>query len=247
MKSSLSAFVACMLLASCVGYNVIGVGDSKDYKVLLEKGEMSLDGFLHYQTFDEFNMEGVGLAVSEPYVCVQRIKDTIVVVSSDTVQVRSYVRYGKWWYNHLEFDMDRKGELPLKGISPNPARVYDRFMCKDTVVEYKTYFWGNVAHRELYVKTKGKCDVTPMDYDKDFCKESMISYIQAVVDAYNKGALFVTRPYIFKERKFTYVLKCDFFKEMLVFKKNSLGLWGVQPGFDEYDRCLSIRDKAMPD
>ena len=236
-----------MMVVSCAENKVMGVGETKDYKRMIESGSMKLDSFAHYQTFDEFRMEGAGLATSEPYVCVRKQVDTIIVASSDTVQVRGYVRYGKWWYNHLEFDMDKKGESPLKDPSLNPARVYDRFLCKDTIVEYKTYYWDDMAYRDLYIKTKDICDVIPVEYDERFNAKSMVSYIQSVVDEYRRGNVFAVKRYRQAEREFTYILKCDVFMELLVFKKMSLGLWGIQPGFDSYDRFLSIRGKAGND
>ena len=235
--------VVCLFL-SCAERAMLGVGNAKDYKRMIENGNLTLDDFQHYQTFDEFSMKGAGLAVSEPYVCVRKQADTIIVVSSDTIQVRGYVKYGGWWYNHMEFDMDKKGELPLKESSLNPARVYDRFLCNDTIVEYKTYYWDNVAYRDLYIKTKNKCEMIPVEYDENFNTKAMISCIQLIVDAYRRGEIFAIKRYVQIEREFTYVLKCDAFMEVLMFKKNSLGLWGIQPGFDCYDRFLSIRSNV---
>ena len=244
---NLICILFCLMAISCAERVMLGVGEAKNYKRMIENGDIQLGHFQHYQTFDEFSMEGAGLAVSEPYVYVHKQADTIIVASSDTIQVRGYVKYGNWWYNHMEFDMDRKGESPLKDSSMNPARVYDRFICNDTIVEYKTYYWDNVAYRDVYIKTKDKCDVMPMEYDENFNSKSMISYIQYVLEAYRRGEIFAVKRYVQTEREYTYVIKCDAFMEMLVFKKNSLGIWGMQPGVDCYDRYLSLRNNANPD
>ena len=34
--------------------------------------------FKKYQTFDEFDMKGVGIPLKDPYVLVRKMKDTIV-------------------------------------------------------------------------------------------------------------------------------------------------------------------------
>ena len=59
--------------------------------------------FLSFQSFDEFGMtEIVTDSVFEPYLLIQRTKDTIKIVRSDQKNdTMEYLNKGKYWYSSV--------------------------------------------------------------------------------------------------------------------------------------------------
>lgn len=106
--------------------------------------------FLPFQSFDEFGMtEVVTDSVLEPYLLIQRTKDTIKIVRSDQkTDTMVYLNKGEYWYSsvQIKYEYTWWSKL-LNKIYPTPAVFgYDihqvdvyRYHKKDTITEVFFY------------------------------------------------------------------------------------------------------------
>ena len=98
------------------------------------------DSFHPYQTFDEFSMrEGSADIVAEPYLLIQRKKDTIKIVRTDqSKDTMVYLNMGTYWFSSIRIDYKYTlfGKLN-KHFSP---LIYG---IEYTQVDVYRYFYGN--------------------------------------------------------------------------------------------------------
>lgn len=216
--------------------------------------------FKKYQTFDEFEVKGKGVAKSFPFVYVRASQDSIWVVNSDAKSyVHLYLRKGRGWFCHDEYRMDRIDENPIKSvqmIESLPARTYDRYLAGNKILELETFYAESIPWwRLFYIKSKTEVVRVAFyndSYDLYDSDEETVKKILQLQELYQKGefvdnldkttgeGITVSRfeikygndyyKYILKENK-----ENDGTEEYLYFPKNSLGLWGIQPGIDKRD------------
>ena len=112
-----------------------------------------------YQThygFDEFTMKGVNNRKC-CLVYVKETKDSIIVVPSfATDSCFMYKRINDCWYNHVVLEWNKRSQSVYKDGFDMPARIYDRLILNDTIIELRTSFIKDSIFLDLYVKTRDK-------------------------------------------------------------------------------------------
>ena len=217
-----------------------------------EREQVSLSSFGKYQTFDEFKMKPVGKPKRKPFVYVKMKRDSIWVVPSYAKDsVYAYVKKNDRWYNESHFDMWNIDEDYYKSYQGNFARVYYRICGNDSVIEYKRAYIGGQCYRSLFIKTPLRCWLIELLEKDKFSQKHIFEGVMGLVKEfmYNRKAFLEEKEeyrkrsfesFIIKEYRKLYLFQnANNSDERLYFHKNSLGLWGIQPGFDKYDRTLS--------
>ena len=216
-----------------------------------ESRRINLSEFRRYQTFDEFKMKGVGNPVYEPFVYVQSEKERIrVIVSNDTANVITYHLRDGLWYMHIDLDLWKKNRDIAKSSKENWARSYDRICGNDTIVELGWYYLGDFTSKCFWLKTRKECIrsqslSTKYFTNKDSIYESLRKFTSEFLKDENglknkRNQTLKYKRYSFYENQGAYWYFGE--KDSLCFKKSSLGFFGIQPGFDKFDRELSSRD-----
>lgn len=105
--------------------------------------------FLPYQTFDEFSMrEGSSDIVAEPYLLIQRKKDTVKIVRTDQRKdTMVYLNMGKYWFSSIRINykytlfgkLNKHFSPPIYGIEYTQVDVY-RYFYENKVVEAFFHF-----------------------------------------------------------------------------------------------------------
>lgn len=239
-----------------VGYNNIQNFDFDSIFLQLEnyKSNVNLKDFKRFQSFDEFNMKGVGEPKYEPFVYHKKSNDTIFVVNSnDTSNVLLYSKRGNYWCNTTFYNgntqITKSGNELLK-------RIFYRICGSDTLIEYRCSKWEKLLIKDLYLKTKSKCFWIRLIGKTDLCNHATIyDDMLKLVERYNKeqDAFFseIGENRYDKRRLNSYQLRIDKDayiyqginnKDVLFFQKTSLGLFGIQPGLDNFDIDISACD-----
>lgn len=218
------------------------------------KSNVNLKEFKRFQTFDEFNMKGIGVPKKEPYVYIKNSNDTIYVINSnDTSKVLFYIKRGNYWHNTNFFygasQITKSGHELLQ-------RIFYRICGSDTLIEYRCCKWEKILIKDLYLKTKSKCFWIRLIGKTDLCNHATIyDDMLKLVERYNKeqNAFFseIGENRYDKRRLNSYQLRIDKDayiyqginnKDVLFFQKTSLGLFGIQPGLDNFDIDISACD-----
>lgn len=217
-----------------------------------EKEQISLSSFDKFQSFDEFKMKPVGKAKYKPFVYVRMKPDSIWVVPSyarDSVYI--YVKKNDRWINESHFDMWSKDEDYHKCYQGNFARVYFRICGNDSVIEYMRTYVGGHCYRSLFIKTPSRCWLIYLLEKDKFSPKKIFEGVMNLVGRFTNGRkTFLEEKEKYEQRSFeSFIIKkrrklylyqnVNKLDERLYFHKNSLGLWGIQPGLDKYDRSLS--------
>ncbi len=228
------------------------VADINSYDEQTYNKSINFLEFTRYQTFDEFKMKGVGKPVYEPFVYVKtEKKKVVVIVSDDTTNVMTYhLRDDGLWYMHIDFDLWKKDQNIVKSSKENLARSYDRICGNDTIVELRWYYMNNYTSKCFWLKTSKDCirsQSLHKDYfsNKDEIYASLRKFTNEFLKEENGLKNNTNKPLRYK--RYSLYENIDGYwyfgeKDSLFFKKNSLGFFGIQPGFDKYDRELSSRD-----
>jgi len=147
------------------------------------------NGYIQYQTFDEYKMEGVGKEkIKRPYVLVKKELDTIFVIkSNDTGKTIKYVNRGDYWYTKLQ----------IEERLPYLETICEKFIYNDTIIEYNYRYCHQYNHlidsskrsnqrisSSIFVHTKKGCiilsiqdnDITNYDDTFNKIKEFVINY-----------------------------------------------------------------------
>ena len=212
----------------------------------------ALKTFRRYQTFDEFKMKGVGKHKYSPFVYVKTTKDTIIVIpSNDTTHVKVYYRHGNRWCNHMELELWKKRQPFTKSSLEEPARTYDRICGNDTILEYQCNYLGNTKYKQFYIKTPKRCVNIKLIGEIDFVSGNHTVYNEMLMFAhmfnherkkllaqhgrsrYDKREVY---SYSLQDKAHAFVYQCRERNETLYFSKTSLGIFGIQPGIEKYDR-----------
>lgn len=212
----------------------------------------ALKTFRRYQTFDEFKMKGVGKPIYSPFVYVKTTKDTMIVIpSNDTTHVKVYYRQGNRWRNYIELELWKKRQPFTKSSLEEPARTYDRICGNDTILEYQCNYLGNTKYKQFYIKTPKRCVNIKLIGEIDFVSGNHTVYNEMLMFAhmfnherkkllaqhgrskYDKREVY---SYSLQEKAHAFVYQCRERNETLYFSKTSLGIFGIQPGIEKYDR-----------
>lgn len=188
-------------------------------------------GYQKYQTFDEHLMQGMGKVSVEPFVWVKRIKDTIIVKSSSSIDsMRVYYKLPcGTWYNHMEYEMWKKDNYQItKSKWDKFARTYDRYFYNDTILEILDVFANTKESSSMAIVKVGKSVITIFPFDKTNFGAKLRSKIYCSIKE-NTGSTTRRFTIVEKQDSVFYVGDSDKYS----FKKSSLGLWGIQPGIDE--------------
>lgn len=217
---------------------------------------INLSTFNKWQTFNEFKMRGMGKTLLSPFVYVKRTKDSIVVINSEQKEdIRTYYKVDNKWYNYLVLEPWKKQVISTKSSTEEPARDYYRICGNDTILELKCNYIRDIVLYEFYIKTRQTCVMIVPIYGIDFCDHNKDIYNQMLHFLYfyrNNRSLFLSQhgKSIYDRRKiYTYKLysyknkllyKCLEKENTLYFSHTSLGLFGIQPGLEKYDRSRSV-------
>jgi hypothetical protein len=93
-------------------------------------------GYVKYQTFDEYKLEGVGnFNIQHPYVLVKKEIDTIFVIkSNDKRNIIKYINKGEFWFY-------QETEKPQKGCCHKA--LLKKFITNDTIFIF-SYFQASL-------------------------------------------------------------------------------------------------------
>lgn len=227
------------------------VADTVSLHTLAVKDRINLSEYRRYQTFDEFKMKGMGKPVHKPFVYVKTEKERInVIVSDDTTNVMTYYLRGGLWYIHMDFDLWKKDQPKAKSSKENWARSYDRICGNDTIVELMWSFMGSYTIVEIFLKTSLQCTKSHFLHPSHFegiddpfkCLRHLTGLFVKDDDSLKgiSNKKLSRQKYTFRETKDAYWYIGE--KDSLCFNKNSLGFFGIQPGFDKFDRKRSSPD-----
>ena len=102
------------------------------------------EGYMKYQSFDEFALKGYGAGqLKEPYVAVKNGKDTISVLICEKLKKEiliEYINYGDYWYN---FKKEQKEYDPKCECDTTP-HFTESFIYNDTIMEYSYYLKSSI-------------------------------------------------------------------------------------------------------
>lgn len=223
----------------------------------LDKKYFELSSFEKYQTFNELKMEGMGKVALNPFVYVRKKNDTIyVIASNDTTTIKKYFLCNHKWCSYEEYELWKRNTPITKSGQENPARTYYRMFFNDSIAELRYCYMGETITNDFYLKTADQCiwitQWIPV-VDNVQNKECIYDEMTHIVDLLNckkdSVTYFIKRkgiiqPHIYyynlKESTASYIYECVSRNEILYFNKNSLGLFGIQPGLEKYDRHRSI-------
>ncbi|GEM_PF-6459163 len=145
------------------------------------RNEHRYDGYKRYQTFDEFQMKGVGEPTDTPFVYVKKVDSTkIFVYRSDFPKQRlEYNKIDDHWESTIKWKTisatDGDGKSHYKKVIDNRSKdknihTYYKFIFRDTIVEFFPLFCsgcGELMGQTLYIKTKElmtKVEMEKKDY-----------------------------------------------------------------------------------
>ena len=248
MKKILILYIVAMLCMACsknksqnveansdmeLGINDTMICDSALYINTYEKWTKNIDlnDMKKYQTFDEFELKGKGKADKSPFVYVKRLQDTILVVSTKKEDsIRLYMRIDKnLWYNRLEYDMQRRNEVL--------ARVYDRYIYNDTLLEVKNFYGKDYVRSEYIVKCKNKLFEIA---NRNLNAKNNINAVMRQIYKITNHEVNNVNEYRLDSDELTYNYTSFRSGDAVsyTYKRDAYGLWGIQPGIDEKNTFL---------
>ena len=207
-----------------------------------------------YQSFDEHSLLGLGKAKSSPFVYVINDKDTVYVKRSDLDIIFKYVRKDGYIHNRISIDMQKANLRPIKCSDYSMARIYDRYILADSILELRYVFCGDDnsvtdCSMSLLVKDSQSCLSISIPFDGDLSirdVESPLNEIKHIISQYNSNNNNLgAKRYILKKDKshYYYVYQVRTSPppytdnrrvlDSIVYKREPLGLFGIEPGLDE--------------
>lgn len=204
-----------------------------------------------YQSFDEHSFIGIGKAKSSPFVYVINDKDTVYVKRSDLDIIFKYVRKDGYIHNRISIDMQKANLRPIKSADYSMARIYDRYILADSILELRYVFSGDDnsvtdCSMSLLVKDSQSCLNISIG---DLCfrdVENPLNEIKHIISQYNSnGDNIGAKRYILKKDKshYYYIYQVRTSPppytdnrrvlDSIVYKRGPLGLFGIEPGLDE--------------
>lgn len=210
-----------------------------------------------FQTFDEFSISGKGEAKQKPFVYVWKGQNKIIVMPSDNLtDSMVYIKHGDVWENDLALDI-AKVNKPIAKDGELPARRYWRFLTNDSIFEYREIYYGSYTIKNIFIKTHKECLFISLIPQVDIIdKNYLYGQIRKLVEEYKWNKSKFLRPIRglrFPNARTAYLYQIierptDFLFRPLsrncnpyIFRKNTFGFWGIQPGFDKIDEKESYR------
>lgn len=207
-----------------------------------------------YQSFDEHSLLGLGKAKSSPFVYVIDDRDTVYVKRSDLDFIFRYVRKDGYIHNRISIDMQKANLRPIKSADYSMARIYDRYILADSILELRYVFSADDnsvtdCSMSLLVKDSQSCLNISIPFHGDLSirdVENPLNEIKHIISQYNSNNNNIgSKRYILKKDKshYYYVYQVRTSPppytdnrrvlDSIVYKREPLGLFGVEPGLDE--------------
>ena len=219
---------------------------------LEEYSNLDLTKFQKYQTFDEYRMKPIGKQKEEPFIYYYKRNDSIIVIpSNDKEDISVYIRHGKHWFNHKHLELWRVNHPVCKCYKGKFARSYYRICGNDSIIECKCdYLDVDQCLKTLYIKTLNKCEMIILENDiknVDKVYEDMLALVKDISTSKVSSNFCLLNGNKRDCYSFKLILKKKYFirkgvnrNVKLVYKRNSLDKWILQPGLENFDTLLSV-------
>lgn len=199
-----------------------------------------------YQTFNEHLMKGINNVTDTPYVTVddRGTKIDVFVHYYDTVQVRRYVRMDDYWFNRIELDLVKLGNITKS--DPYLPRIVWRFIKKGEIIEYEEVYFTSLdspVKKTIYMKTPNGCvmirvDQHKIDYDNLFaCVIDIANNYKQLPNIKDNDKFYVKDGYLELSKSADYSNKCvsyigEIESSYVVYSYplGALGEFGTTPG-----------------
>lgn len=137
-----------------------------------------------YRYFDLITLQGVDPCDNDSSVTVSYMGDSLKIeYDLPEKYVLTLYDKGDYWYSHGEFDMhiDRYN---LTMCDVGGPRIYDRFIRKDSIIEYCQMFTEDDVYKYIFVKTPELYTIYDFDveYDTDTDAEAIYDRILKVLN-----------------------------------------------------------------
>lgn len=207
-----------------------------------------------FQSFNEQKLIGYGKIINSPFVYVITDKDTVYVRQNEDNKTFKYVKENGYIHNRISFDMRKVDAMPIKSSDYKYARIYDRYIFTDTILELKHVYSGDnnsvtFSSTSLFIKDGQSCVVINLSSNEKLRIhniESPIEEMRKIVSIYssNKDKIKATK-YILKQDNSYYYYVCPVrtsappftddsrVLDSIVYRKTSLGVYGLEPGLFE--------------
>jgi len=196
--------------------------------------------YTKYQTFNENELKGEGTKnIKKPCVFVKEEQDTIFVIKSNRKdEVLKYVNKGEYWCRYIKI----QGKPSNLKLSTTP-KIYERFITKDTIIEYYYYLEdGNRIDETIKLKINNIC-ITLIDNNLKFSDiNNPFPELKFIVDNYKENYpskstaidyqpkyYYVYEKEISKDYLYVYELKGNQKRKVSINKLNSLGEFDISP------------------
>lgn len=212
---------------------------------------LKFDGYNKYSTFDEWLMQGVGDSISGAFVYVKQVNDTIFVYkSTDTSVLYRYEKKDGYWHSHSGYDLWRIGDVPTKLSECQTTRIYDRFIFKDSIVEFRCDYAfndegiGKLSCFGLYksITMRGQENITDVTFGEENQYYSVSDAMAKMDYAYAedrfkkchkkwKTTICITK----KDSVFEFFWPSKWHGEYGKLKATKYGLFGIVPRLEKLD------------
>ena len=155
------------------------------------------NGYIQYQTFDEYKLIGVGnTEIKEPYVLVKKELDTIFVIkSNDKEKVIKYINKGDYWYSKSIIEVEAPPDEEEPCLLDMTPTVCEKFIYNDTIIEYKYQYDYQIGSSkrnnqrimsDILVHTKKNCLILSIQDDDITNYDDPFNELKAFVTNYKE-------------------------------------------------------------
>lgn len=154
--------------------------------------------FMPCKDFDEFSMKGIPSSFPGNVLVKETPSEVTVKLSHFPDSTISYKRVQNCWYNHVVLDWEKRSRAIYKDGFDMPARIYDRLIFNDTIIEIRTSIIKDFISYDLYVKTRNKISCYSCDdwegiqYNQQFL-ENQLQFIKDLLYIDSVDSFFVLR------------------------------------------------------
>lgn len=219
-----------------------------------QKNIEGISNYKKFQTFDEFTMNGVGRTIKSPFVYVKMIDENIIHVklSNNIDSTICYMRKGKYWENIIceelwkaSYKCIKNGESAAGGM---PARIHQRYIMPDTIVEVSTAIIEDEETSVVFVKTNSKMfTLSSLSFNEASLSIDSICMMCRYYTEKGKRVFLETfhnyrvsqKEKVWTKDSLEYVAlqgKYNQAKVVYAYKLNSLGEYGAIPGLDKFTK-----------
>lgn len=261
MKSTIPFLIMLMALLPCAcKNNKTSISSPVEDSILMKLHINNMPTkFEKYRSFDEYKLKGVGIPEEgKEFVEVARNDSCIIVRRSYLPDSIITYKYADGCWTNVIVRLWEKRNMPLiKDVYAEPATIYYRILGNDSIIEYCYTQIQETIIKEIYIKCKDNCvwiSIFPNEISnvtnpfpelialiKKYNVEPDI-LLKEVDNKGNKRAFIKYRKEL-SANKLTYTCgEKDHSKvtgHYYVFNIGNLGEFGIQPGFEKYNRELS--------